>query len=59
MIVAATPALCGFYLFVYGADTVIFYVLLVIAALGLLYHRPKRHEILDLLQKEKADEQGS
>lgn len=59
MAVAATPAICGFFLFVHGADTVIFYVLLVVAAFGLLYHRPKRHEILELLQKEKANEQSS
>jgi hypothetical protein len=56
MTIAATPGFYGFILFVMGADLTFFYAFLVIAALAILYHRPRRDEIIHLLQSDKAQQ---
>ncbi len=54
MAISASPGFYGFVLFTLGGDALTFYLFLIISALGLLYHRPKKDEIVALLQKEKT-----
>jgi hypothetical protein len=58
MAISASPGFYGFVLFMVGGDTLIFYLFLIISALAVLYHRPKKDEIITLLQKEKADDES-
>ncbi|NIU58584.1 MAG: hypothetical protein GWN67_20030 [Phycisphaerae bacterium] len=58
MAISVSPGFYGFVLFMVGGDALIFYLFLIIAALSALYHRPKKGEIITLLQKEKAQGQG-
>ena len=58
MAISVSPGFYGFALFMLGGDVLIFYLFLIIAALAALYHRPKKDEIITLLQKEKARGQG-
>ncbi|MHC4084145.1 MAG: hypothetical protein ACYSU3_01530 [Planctomycetota bacterium] len=54
MAISVSPGFYGFVLFMIGGDALIFYLFLIIAALAALYHRPKKDEIIELLQKEKT-----
>jgi hypothetical protein len=58
MAISASPGCYGFVLFMLSGDALIFYLFLIISALGVLYHRPKKEEIIALLQKEKADDES-
>jgi hypothetical protein len=58
MAISACPGFYGFVLFMVSGDTLTFYLFLIIAALGLLYFRPKKDEIISLLHKEKSQGQG-
>ncbi|MHC4641352.1 MAG: hypothetical protein ACYS32_06880 [Planctomycetota bacterium] len=53
--ISASPGFYGFVLFMVGGDALTFYLFLIISALGVLYHRPKKDEIITLLQKEKME----
>jgi hypothetical protein len=55
MAISASPGFYGFVLFMLGGDALTFYLFLIISALGVLYHRPKKEEIIELLQKEKME----
>jgi hypothetical protein len=56
--ISACPGCYGFVLFMVGGDALTFYSFLIIAALGLFYHRPKKEEIIALLQKEKGEDES-
>ena len=56
--ISASPVFYGFVLFMLGGDALIFYLFLIISALAVLYHRPKKEEIIELLQKEKANDES-
>jgi hypothetical protein len=56
--ISACPGSYGFVLFMVGGDSLTFYLFVIISVLGLLYHRPKKEEIIALLQKEKTQGQG-
>lgn len=55
MAISVSPGCYGFVLFMLSGDALIFYLFLIIAALAVLYHRPKKDEIIELLQKEKKE----
>ena len=51
---SSTPAIYGFLLFMLGADKFVLYFFLGIAFLGVLYHRPKEDELIEMLRREKS-----
>jgi len=59
MVIPVTIGFYGFLVYLLGGDSLTLYLFLIISAIGLLYHRPKKEEILDLLDKEKAKQHRS
>jgi hypothetical protein len=53
----STPALFGFSLFMLGASWVVLYLFAGLSAVGMLYHRSRMGEVVELLRKEKGGKQ--
>ena len=57
-VVSSMPAYLGFVSFMLGAERWLFYVFIIIAALGMIYNRPKRDDIIDyIITDQKALEE--
>jgi len=55
--ISGSIAIYGFLLFILGDGFYTLWVVIIISAVGLLYHRPKREEIIELLGREKKESQ--
>lgn len=54
--VSSTPAVVGFPLFALGASVWVFYVFVIIGALGMIYHRPQKDVIIEFIVNEQKEE---
>jgi len=53
MVIPASIGIYGFLLYMFGAETWVLYLFLVISAAGLVYQRPNKYEFIDWVKKEK------
>ena len=53
LVLSSTPSVFAFMLFIFGAEATIFYSLIVLSISGILYHRPKIEELLELREREE------
>ena len=59
MCLPTTLGIYGFLLFWLGDSALTLYAFMIVSGAALLYHRPKKEEIMELRSREKTQEQGS